>query len=226
MNFREQLHKARYGPICNRGGDSKSTSNTTSNTTTTSVQTNTDNSMMLGDSALGFTGSNNLIDKSSAVNTQMFDSSDRSTNFTDNSNRSTNFTDNSIRDSSTSTSFSDHSVNTVTDYGSVGLAMSQMGSYSNLALNQSGVMAKQAIDGLLAKNDQNNKVIGMAFDFARGSGANALTSAQDVMGYAASSVDKAKAAFQEAASTPENKTVKMLAIAGVCIAGFIYLKGQ
>ena len=107
MNIREQLHKVRYGPICNIGGDKKqSTSNSA---------TNYDNRSVLTDSQNTY----DLSNRSTNNTTSAWDDSSNSNNSYDLSNRSVN---------NTFTSTTDARTTITTDGGAVAGALSFAGS--------------------------------------------------------------------------------------------------
>lgn len=235
-----QIRLLRSGvALCRFGGDSgenDSSTNTTNNTS--NYVTSTDKRSVASDQAVSLTGDGNMIDRSTSSVTQMFDSSNRSTtsltsfldqsahdsstHFSDTSNRSTNFLDQSRKDSSTHfTDTSDHSVtNTMTDYGSVGSAMSLSGSMTGRAFDTADKAVGGAIDVLKMQTSEGQKTIAGAFDLAKSSAANAMQNSAQVLGFASSALNQTQAAYAEAKDGGQSKmmTYAILAAGAVGLA--------
>lgn len=157
MNIREQLHKVRYGPICNIGGDKKqSTSNSAANYDNRSVLTDSYNTYDLSDRSttntawtdasntsydLSNRSVNNTTSTSNSNNTSAYDLSNRSVTNTStanawadssNSNNSYDLSNRSTTTTNNSSDNSNRSVNntwtTTTDGGAVAGALSFAGS--------------------------------------------------------------------------------------------------
>lgn len=229
--------------LANFGGDSDSDSSTTTNNTTRNDYFVTDKRNTVGDQAIGLSGDNNTIDRSTSNLTQFFDSSNRSTNFSDSSDRSTHFADNSDRSTafnsnnttsnSNNTIFTDnrdmsvHSSTTITDYGSVAASVGLAGAMSTKALETAGLLNGQnvglaglsitgAIDNMKLQSQTGLEATKLAFDLVRSSGANNLQSSAAVLGMAQNAIEKTSAAFQEASDGGEKKTI-MYAIGAVAV---------
>jgi hypothetical protein len=69
MNLYEQLHKTRYGPICNIGGDSSSSQTTSPITNTTTNVTSQDRRNVASENAQAVSGDNNFLVRNSTSNT-------------------------------------------------------------------------------------------------------------------------------------------------------------
>lgn len=215
-----QIRQMRMGLTvtpANFGGDSESDSSTSTRNDTTNYATSTDKRAVASDQAVSLTGDYNTIDRSTSNTTQFFDSSNRSstslTSFLDQSNRSTNFTDNSDRSVTT--------VNTMTDYGSVSGGLSLADSMTKRALDLSGNSIGGAIDVLKLQTKTGADSTAAAFDLARASGANSLSSSAAVLGFANSAIRETADAFAQAKDGGQSKMV-MAAIGAVAVVGIAF----
>jgi hypothetical protein len=195
------------------GGDSESDSSTNTTNDTRNLVTNTDKRAVASDQAVSLTGDGSVVEVDRSTN--FADSSTKSslTSFIDNSNRSTNFSDSSDRSSST--------VNTVTDYGSVGAALSSMGQMTSRAFDNAGLGISGAIDVLKLQTTEGQKGLAAAFEMANKSSQNAQANSAAVLGFANSALKETQAAFSEAKDGGQSKMV-MAALGAVAVVGVVY----
>lgn len=205
------------------GGDS-----TSSTTTENRYTTNTDASKMFGDNAVDGSG-NSWLDFSNR-STNFADMSDRSTQFLDNSNRSTNFTDNSDRSYSgntgsfNTTSFSDNSVRMMTDFGSVGAALSSMQGLGGSAVASNGMSTLSALDSVKYQAAVNASSVEKAFGIAKEATASVERTAADILGFAANAANLPTNSSTQKAADAKANLQKMALIAGAVIIGLFVLK--
>jgi hypothetical protein len=229
-----QLMRLGVASLClaNFGGDSSSDSSTRTDNQTQNNTASTDKRNTVADQAIGLSGDNNTIDRSTNSLTQFNDSSNRSTSsitsFLDNSNRSTNFSDSSNRsttdNSDRSTSFTDNSNRstntTVTDYGSVGASIGMAGVMTTQAFDTAQLGIKGAIDSLQVVSNNNLTAVSKAFDMAKSSAANAQTSGAQMLGFATSALADTQQALANAKDGGQSKTVMyaLLAVTAIGVA--------
>jgi hypothetical protein len=188
------------------GGDSSSSStSSTSNATNTAYET--DKRAVASDNAISLTGDNNTIDRSTSNLTQFFDASNRSTTNT------TSFMDNSDRSTT--------NVTNVTDYGSVSGALALSGNMTTKALDVAGDGIKGAIDVLKLESNNGLELASKAFAAAASSGANALGTSAQVLGFAHDAIAQTADAFATAKDSGQSKMV-MAALAAIAVVGVAF----
>jgi len=209
VNFDVYKRKARYGAkLYNFGGSNKSSVSTATSTTTSTNTTMVDQSMMMGDDAVGLTGNQNIVDKSVVNNTAFTDNSDRSTKFTDNSNRSTT--------TSSTTNY------TSTDFGSVTKALEGMGQLSMATTSTASEMLKNGMKGLADQSKDNISVLEKAFAFASKSSAADAQNYESALGLAKEAMTSSQKAFADAKDGGQNKTLLIAAVATFGAVGLAF----
>lgn len=237
MNIREQLWRAKYGPICNLGGRSEQSNATTSanqsNTTTTNTSYNTSNNVtsnltntltqdrrLVTDHGIGLSTDNSTVGIANSGNstTSSVDSHANSwmSSLTDNSNRSTNWSDSSVRSNINSNNTYNNISTTTTDFGAVSSAI---GANSDVALHTvaAGEMLGQAGADMLNANlqflqhvsDSNTQAAAGALQQVANSSAGALN---EVAALAAKPMN---------ANDPQH----ILVIVGLVVFGIFAMKG-
>jgi hypothetical protein len=107
-----------------------------------------------------------------------------------------------------------------TDFGSVGAALSGMGTISSKAIDLGQFAIGGAIENMKQQTALNAAGIASAFDVAKQSSANALTTAAQVMGFANTQTVAASDAFKAAKDeTNGNRTLMLTALAVVGAVG-------
>jgi hypothetical protein len=203
---------------CNFGSESSSSANQT----TTNNVNNIDRRLVGSEEAMLNSGDGSSLTR--ITNTNFTDGSNRSTNFTDSSNRSTstNFSDSSVRNTTTNTNI------TTTDFGSVGAALSGMGTTANLAIDNAGQQVQGAINLLRLASSNGLDMLGTVLDFAAGSAANSDNNIAKALGFAGNTINdaitKTSSAFAQASESQDNKSLKIAAIAIVAVAVAFALK--
>jgi len=147
MNIREQLHKARYGPICNIGGDK--------NQKTLNSATNYDNRSVLTDSQ-------NTYDLSNRSTSYTTDASSTAWADSSNSNNSYDLSNRSVNNAFTSTT--DARTTITTDGGAVAGALSFAGG----ALTGTAAAVKDALGFAQSVASGQQAATIHAYDFADG----------------------------------------------------------
>jgi len=206
MNPREiMLVRLSLNPtMANFGGDNKTDSSTKTTSNTTNWTDYNDQRVVGQDEAIGLSGNNSTVNRTTSNLTSFIDTSNRSTNFADSSDRSTQFTDNSDR----STNY------TTTDHGAVAAGLGM----GTKALDTVGLTMKQAFDSLTVQSENGLKATHAAFDLAKSSGANSMANSAAVLGFATDAIKETRAAFQEA-EDGGNKQIMLYAVMAVAAVG-------
>jgi len=194
----------------NFGGSNKTDSSTKTTSNTTNWTDYNDQRVVGQDEAIGLSGNNSTVNRTTSNLTSFIDTSNRSTNFADsrstvdNSDSSTQFTDNSDR----STHY------TTTDHGAVAAGLGM----GTKALDTVGLTMKQAFDSLTIQSEHGLKATNAAFDLAKSSGANSMANSAAVLGFATDAIKETRAAFQEA-EDGGNKQIMLYAVMAVAAVG-------
>lgn len=188
----------------NFGGSNKTDSSTQTTSNTTNWTDYNDQRVVGQDEAIGLSGNNSTVNRTTSNLTSFIDTSNRSTNFADSSDRSTQFTDNSDR----STHY------TTTDHGAIAAGLG----LGTKALDSVGATMKQAFDSLTIQSEHGLQATRAAFDLAKSSGANSMTSSAAVLGFATDAIKETRAAFQEA-EDGGNKQIMLYAVMAVAAVG-------
>ncbi len=182
----------------NFGGDSKSDSSTKTTNNTTNWTDYNDQRVVGQDEAIGLSGNNSTVNRTTSNLTSFIDTSNRSssTSFTDSSDRSTHFT------------------STTTDHGAVAAGLG----LGTKALDTVGLTAKEAFASLNLQTEAGLNATRAAFDLAKSSGANSGATSAAVLGFASDTIAQTRAAFQEA-EDGGNKQIMLYAVLAVAAVG-------
>ena len=196
----EQIKLLRAGrplTMANGGSDSESDSSQTTTTNTTNNVNEQDRRIVASDAAIAVSGGGSITKTDT-----------------------NNFTDNSNRSSSTTTNY------TTTDFGAVTKSLEGMGQMGTQVVNFSNDAVRGAIDSLNRTGQVQLDSLHSVFDFAAKSSANALTTANQVLGFAQQSEQKVREAWADAKQGPEQKIMLAIVGAAAVVAVTFALKGH